>query len=84
MCSTISGFIGDIIGYRIVLIFNVIMAGICGTAFNFLPIYKEVQQIPYGLLYLNISANQTGSSEMVYNLMSIQWPICQEPFAAGN
>ena len=84
MLKRFLGFIGDIIGYRIVLIFNVLMVGVCGTAFNFLPVYRELQQIPHGLLFMNMSATEAGSTEMSYNLMSVQWPICQESFTAGD
>ena len=78
----IPGFIGDLIGYRAVLIFNVAMTGICGTVFNFLPVYKEIEQVPHGLLYINTSAIE--STGMSYSLMSVQWPICEDSFTIGN
>ena len=76
------GFIGDLIGYRAVLIFHVIVAGVCATVFNFLPVYKETEQIPHGLLYMNVSA--TESEEISYSLMAVQWPICEDSFALGK
>ena len=76
------GFIGDLIGYRAVLIFNVIMAGVCGTVFNFLPVYKETEQVPHALLYMNLSAAE--SAEVSYSLMTIQWPICKDSFTIGK
>ena len=59
------------------MIFNVVVAGVCGTVFNFLPVYKETEQVPHALLYMNLSA--TGSAEVSYSLMDIQWPICEAP-----
>ena len=76
------GFIGDLIGYRAVLIFNVLVTGVCATIFNFLPIYKETEQIPHALLYMNQSA--AGSAEMSYSLMAIQWPICEDSVTIGK
>ena len=76
------GFIGDLIGYRAVLIFNVVMAGVCGTVFNFLPIYKETDQVPHALMYLNLSTAE--SAEMSYARLTIQWPICEDSFTISK
>ena len=76
------GFIGDLIGYRVVLIVNVIVVGVCATVFNFLPVYKETEQVPHALLYMNMSAAE--SAEMSYSLMTIQWPICDDSFTISK
>ena len=78
----ILGFIGDMIGYRMVLIFNVLMAATFATSFNFLPVYKELEQVPHGLLYMNVSAAE--STGLSFDLMSVQWPLCQDSFTAGK
>ena len=78
----LKGFVGDIIGYRTILIFNVLMTALCATSFNFLPTYKELEQIPHALLYMNTSA--TESADQSYHLMSVKWPICQDTFSAGS
>ena len=70
------------IGYRMVLIFNVLMAATFATSFNFLPVYKELEQVPHGLLYMNVSAAE--STGLSFDLMSVQWPLCQDSFTAGK
>ena len=79
---SLKGFIGDIIGYRVVLVFNVIMTALCATSFIYLPVYKELEQIPHALLYMNASAAE--SADQSYHLMSVKWSICQDTFSAGN
>ena len=65
-----------------VLIFNVLMTAAFATSFNFLPVYKELEQMPHGLLYTNASAAE--STKLSYDLVSLHWPLCQDSFTAGN
>ena len=64
------------------MIFNVVVAGVCGTVFNFLPVYKETEKVPHALLYMNMSA--ADSATMSYSLMTIHWPICDNSFTKSK
>ena len=79
----ISGFIGDKIGFRVVLMIYVLLNLLLETSLTLIPVYQELQQIPHVLLYKNNSAT-TESQEMKYSLLSAQWAICQDSFTSGN
>ena len=64
------------------MIFNVVLTGVCGTVFNFLPVYKEIDKVPHALLYMNLSAAE--SAEISFSLMDIQWPISEDSFSIGK
>ena len=53
------------------------------TTLTVIPVYQELQQIPHVLLYKNTSTSDE-SEDMKYNLLSVQWSICQDSFTTGN
>ena len=76
------GFIGDKIGFRVVLIIYLVLNSVLETALTLLPVYKEFQQVPYALLYKNISAGAE-SGAIKYSLLSVQWALCADSFTPG-
>ena len=70
------GFIGDKIGYRPVLIFNILLTGLASTSFIFMPAYKEYQKIPHAILYKNSAVGE--DSAIAYTLVSVVWSTCDE------
>ena len=46
-----SGFIGDKLGYRVILIIYILMSGAAATAFHFVPRCGEHKLQPHALLY---------------------------------
>ena len=67
----ISGFIGDKLGYRVILIIYILMSGAAATAFHFVPRCGEHKLQPHALLY-----NAGGTDEQYSQLLSVNWALC--------
>ena len=72
-----SGFIGDKIGYRPVLIFNMLLTGLAATSFTFMPIYKEYMKVPHAILYKSSKVGEELTA-VPYTLFSVVWSVCNE------
>ena len=64
------GFIGDKIGYKFVLVYGLVSAAICQTAYLFLPPFSQTEQNPYAIL-------AKGNASDIFVLQHIYWPLCQ-------
>ena len=64
----ISGFIGDKIGFRVVLMIYVLLNLLLETSLTLIPVYQELQQIPHVLLYKNISATTFPRLSFAYTI----------------
>ena len=64
-----TGFIGDRIGYKPVLLVSIIAIALCGTCFDFIPRYKEYYRYPSAMITLNTTNNNS------FILKSVNWPI---------
>ena len=71
-----SGFVGDKIGYRPVLIFNLLLVGAAATSFTFISVYKEYTKVPHAILYK--ASKVTEEPAVPYALLSIVWSLCDE------
>ncbi len=58
------------IGYKYLLIFNIILAGSASSIFDLVPRYYEEIKAPTAALYVGTDAAQ---------IYSLQWPICHHP-----
>ncbi len=70
----VSGFIGDKIGYRTILILEMLVAGATSTYFAFIPTYVETVRLPSAALYKDMG---DGLEAVV---ASVQW--APEPCSA--
>ena len=64
------------------LIIYLVLNSVLETSLTLLPVYKEFEQVPYALLYKNISA-AAESGAMKYSLLSVQWALCADSFTPG-
>ena len=80
--SPSAGFIGDKVGYRVILILNTLVCALCATGLTLIPEYKEYEQIPHAVLFKNSSAAE--SSDVPYSIVSVQWSICQVTIESGK
>ena len=80
--SSLAGFIGDKVGYRVILILHTLVCALSATGLTLIPVYKEYEQIPHAVLFKNSSAS--GSSDVPYNIVSVQWSTCQDTFDTGK
>ena len=64
--SMLKGYIGDRIGYRIVIIFNVIIVSLSATSFDWTPRFIEYYRTP------TITFNTTSD---VTEVLQFHWPI---------
>lgn len=64
-----TGFIGDKIGYKPVLLVSIVGIGLCGTCFDLIPRYKEYLRYPSAMVTMNSSNNNS------FILRSVLWPI---------
>ena len=69
----ISGFIGDKLGYRVILIVYILISGATATAFHFVPRCGEHQLQPHALLY---SAGGGEANRQYSQLVSVNWALC--------
>ena len=67
LTSPLAGYIGDKIGYNIVLVVNLIVAGLTATAFDWTPRFHEYQRVP------TISAFYDNSTDSYY-VTQFTWP----------
>ncbi len=68
--APVSGFIGDKVGYKPVLIASIAGGAIASTMFTVIPAYKEMELTPYTVL----ARPDAGSS--IYTVDSVAWPLC--------
>ena len=80
--SFLSGFIGDKVGYRVILILNTVVCAMAATGLTLIPAYKVYDQIPHAVLFKNTSA--TEASDAAYTIVSVQWSLCQDSFDTGK
>ena len=67
LTSPVAGYIGDKIGYNIVLVVNLILAGLTATAFDWTPRFYEFSRNP------TISAFYDNNTE-TYSVTQFVWP----------
>jgi hypothetical protein len=66
-CTT-TGFIGDKIGYKVVLVVNIILSGAAATCFDLTPRFHEHYRTPT----LTIGHNTTANSDTILEFI---WPL---------
>lgn len=67
------GFLGDQIGYKAVIIFNILMTGLIGTSFDWTPRYSETIRAPSVTLF------KFNSYAVTNYVVSTQWALCDVP-----
>ena len=83
-CHHCIGFIGDKVGYRVILILNTLVCAMAATGLTLIPVYKEYDQIPHAVIFKNTSAAETTSENPYYSIVSVQWSVCQDSFDTGD
>ena len=63
------GFIGDKLGYRVILIVYLLISGAAATAFHFVPRCGEQKLEPHALLYSTITDQNP-------QFLSVNWALC--------
>ena len=71
------GFIGDLFGYKSVLIYALVSTAVTQTLFLFLPPYTEINQAPYAIL---VKQNRSD----VFQLQHLYWPLCNAEVTDDN